>query len=73
MSAINDLKEIINSQKTIRTSRLDKYVKEIEAMYIQQAKKIRKQRINLDILNKKVNRLSTVSYTHLTLPTMAVV
>ena len=58
MSAIDDLKEIVNSQKTIRTSRLDKYVKEIEAMYIQQAKKIRKQRINLDILNKKVNRLS---------------
>lgn len=58
MSAIDDLKEIINSQKTIRTSRLDKYVKEIEAMYIQQGKKIRKQRVNLDLLNKKVNRLS---------------
>lgn len=58
MSAIDDLKEIINSQKTIRTSRLDKYVKEIEAMYIQQGKKIRKQRVNLDLLNKKINRLS---------------
>jgi len=44
MSAIDELKKIVSNQKTIRTSRLAPILKEIETMYIQQAKKIEKQK-----------------------------
>ena len=41
MSAIDELKTIVSNQKTIRTSRLAPILKNIEIMYIQQAKKMK--------------------------------
>lgn len=48
-----ELKKIAASQKTISTSRLNKYLVEIERMYIQQAKKIKSQRERNQKLNER--------------------
>jgi hypothetical protein len=51
MNAIDYLKDVVSNQKTIRTSRLAPILKEIETMYIQQGKKIKRQKKEL---NKKL-------------------
>lgn len=56
MNALDELKLIAENQKTVRTSRLAPLVKEVEKMYIAQGKKIRKQRIELDYFNKRVQK-----------------
>ena len=48
MSVIDELKAIVSNQKTIRTSRLAPILKDIETMYIQQAKKIERQKKSLN-------------------------
>ena len=53
MNAINQLKEIVASQQSIRTSRLAPILKEIERMCIQQGKKIKRQQVELNKFNRK--------------------
>ena len=53
MSVIDELKAIVSNQKTIRTSRLAPILKDIETMYIQQAKKIERQKKSLNKMNRK--------------------
>jgi hypothetical protein len=48
MNAIDYLKDVVSNQKTIRTSRLAPILKEIETMYIQQGKKIKRQKKELN-------------------------
>jgi hypothetical protein len=56
MNALIKLKEITESQKSISTSRLSPLLKEIEAMYIQQGKRIINQRNQLSFLQMQNNR-----------------
>ncbi|QHE63985.1 hypothetical protein FHE72_23630 (plasmid) [Rossellomorea vietnamensis] len=56
MNALMKLKEIAESQKSITTSRLSPLLKEIEAMYIQQGKRIINQRNELSFLQVQFNR-----------------
>jgi hypothetical protein len=53
MNAIDQLKEIVASQQSIRTSRLAPLLKEIETMYINQGKKIKRQQVELNKFNRK--------------------
>lgn len=56
MNAIALLKEITENQKSISTTRLAPLLKQIESMYIKQGEKVRKQRIELNILQTESNR-----------------
>ena len=53
MNPIDELKNIVAKQKTIRTSRLAPILKSIETMYIQQGKKVKRQQDALNRLNRK--------------------
>ena len=53
MNKIDELKKIVASQKTIRTTRLAPILKEIEFMYIQIAKKNQNQSKEYAKLDKK--------------------
>jgi hypothetical protein len=56
MNALKQLKEITEKQKSVRTSRLAPLLKEVEMMYIQQGKRISKQKEKLTILQMESNR-----------------
>jgi hypothetical protein len=56
MNALMKLKEITESQKSVSTSRLAPLLKEIETMYIQQGKRISKQKKQLIIQQMESNR-----------------
>jgi hypothetical protein len=56
MNALLQLKEIAENQKSVRTSRLGLLLKEVEMMYIQQGKRISKQKEQLTILQMESNR-----------------
>ncbi|MFS8189505.1 hypothetical protein ACMG4J_22615 [Rossellomorea marisflavi] len=56
MNALDEVKNIIESQKSVRTSRLQPLIKEIEMMYINQGYKIRKQERHLGFLRMVVER-----------------
>ncbi|MBD7937163.1 hypothetical protein H9655_08975 [Cytobacillus sp. Sa5YUA1] len=56
MSAIDELKEIIQNQKSISTKKLESIITEFERMYIAQGKKIRSQKNNLSVMNTKYQR-----------------
>lgn len=55
-NSLMQLKEICHNQKTISTSRLYGFVKEIEKMYIQQGKRIRQQKHEMAYLQLHLNR-----------------
>jgi hypothetical protein len=56
MNALMQLKEITEKQKSVRTSRLAPLLKEAEMMYIQQGKRISKQKKQLMIQQMESNR-----------------
>jgi hypothetical protein len=60
MNALKQLKEIAENQKTVRTSRLAPLLEEFEMMYIQQGKRISKQRKELTVLQMESNRRKQV-------------
>lgn len=47
MNGLQELKHIVENQKTVRTTRLEKIVKEIEVMYINQGKRLKRQQDRL--------------------------
>ncbi|MFA1821189.1 hypothetical protein ACDX78_13615 [Virgibacillus oceani] len=53
MNSLQELKQIADNQKTVRTTRLQKITKEIENMYINQGNKIKRQRDRLRKLEGK--------------------
>jgi hypothetical protein len=57
MNALMQLKEITEKQKSVRTSRLAPLLKEVEMMYIQQGKRISKQKKKLMIQQMESNRM----------------
>jgi hypothetical protein len=56
MNALNEVKNIVENQKSVRTSRLEPLIKQIEMMYINQGYKIRKQERQLKVLRIIVER-----------------
>ena len=56
MNALNEVKDIVENQKSVRTSRLQPLIKQIEMMYINQGNKIRKQKRQLKVLRIIVER-----------------
>lgn len=56
MNALMQLKEIVENQKSIRTSRLAPLVEEFELMYINQGKRISNQKKELKIFQMESNR-----------------
>jgi hypothetical protein len=58
MKAISDLKEIIEKQQTIRTTRLNKYVTEIGKAYAGAGEKITRQQKAINDLNTKLIKVT---------------
>ncbi len=56
MNALDEVKHIVKSQKSVSTSRLQPLIKQIEMMYINQGYKIRKQERHLAFLRMVVDR-----------------
>lgn len=56
MNALMQLKEIVENQKSIRTSRLAPLVEEFELMYISQGKRLSNQKKELKFLQMESNR-----------------
>jgi hypothetical protein len=56
VNALMQLKEIAEKQKSVRTSRLEPLLKEIEMMYINQGKRISNQKKKLTLLQMESNR-----------------
>lgn len=54
---IQELKEIIASQKTVSTSRLEDIVIRLEKIYIKQSQKINSQYNDINRLNARINDL----------------
>jgi len=52
VNPIDELKDVVANQKTIRTSRLAPILKNIETMYIQQGQKIKRQQEQLNKFNR---------------------
>jgi len=48
MDALNELKQIVSTQKTVSTKRLVPLLKEVDKVRIQQAKRIKQQRKELN-------------------------
>ncbi|MBS4198598.1 hypothetical protein KHA93_02910 [Bacillus sp. FJAT-49732] len=54
---IQELKQIIATQKSVSTSRLEEIARRIDLLYINQGKTIRNQRNTLNQLNSRLQRL----------------
>ncbi|MDQ0268906.1 hypothetical protein [Cytobacillus purgationiresistens] len=56
MNPIDELKEIVKTQKSISTKKLEEIVFKFEKMYIAQGKRIRTQQNSLSLLNVRYQR-----------------
>ncbi|MHC8523958.1 hypothetical protein ACPJHQ_25905 [Rossellomorea sp. H39__3] len=59
MNALDEVKNIAENQKTVRTSKLLPLIKQIEMMYINQGYKLRKQKRQLKTLRMIANRVKS--------------
>lgn len=57
MDAIQKIKHIAATQKSVSTSRLSPLIKHAETMYIQQGKKLQTQAQELNVLRKRLERM----------------